>query len=91
MTTSTPGWPARVLLGAIRAYQGITAARPPACRYWPSCSVYAAEAIASRGAGRGTWLAVRRLGRCHPWGGHGVDPVPNRDLRTLPTGPRPTR
>lgn len=91
MSTSTPGWPARVLLGAIRAYQSVTAARPPVCRYWPSCSVYAAEAIAARGAARGTWLAVRRLGRCHPWAGNGVDPVPHDNFQPLPTAPAPTR
>jgi putative membrane protein insertion efficiency factor len=48
----------------------------PNCRYWPSCSHYAAEAIAVHGAWRGSWLAVTRLLRCHPWGGSGYDPVP---------------
>ena len=46
------------------------------CRYWPSCSAYAEEAFARHGAVRGAYLSVRRLMRCHPWGGHGVDPVP---------------
>ena len=46
------------------------------CRFTPSCSVYAMEAIAAHGAIRGVWLAVRRLGRCHPWGACGHDPVP---------------
>jgi len=46
------------------------------CRYWPSCSHYAAEVIHSHGAARGSWLAVKRVARCHPWGGSGVDPVP---------------
>ena len=46
------------------------------CRFEPSCSVYAQEAIQQRGAVRGSWLALRRLCRCHPWGGAGHDPVP---------------
>ncbi len=48
---------------------------PPSCRYTPTCSEYALEALALHGPFRGTWLAIRRLGRCHPWGGHGHDPV----------------
>ena len=46
------------------------------CRYLPSCSDYAREALAEHGAARGTWLAARRVCRCHPWGGFGFDPVP---------------
>ena len=49
---------------------------PPSCRYTPTCSEYALEALALHGPFRGTWLAIRRLGRCHPCGGHGHDPVP---------------
>ncbi len=61
----------------IRAYQLLIAPiLPPSCRYYPSCSHYAAEAIAAHGPGRGTMLTVRRLLRCHPWGGSGYDPVP---------------
>lgn len=71
-----PSVPARVLLRGVRLYQAAGAGRPSPCRYWPSCSVYAAEALERHGAARGSWLAARRLGRCHPWGGHGVDPVP---------------
>jgi uncharacterized protein len=66
-----------VLRGLIRLYQLlISPLIGPNCRYWPSCSEYAAEAIARHGALSGSWLAAKRLLRCHPWGGHGVDPVP---------------
>lgn len=61
----------------IRAYQLLIAPVLGAnCRYWPSCSRYAAEAVHVHGAARGSWLALKRLARCHPWGGSGVDPVP---------------
>jgi putative membrane protein insertion efficiency factor len=48
------------------------------CRYQPTCSQYAIEAVQAHGVVRGLWLASRRIGRCHPWGGHGHDPVPPR-------------
>ncbi|MDR3515957.1 MAG: membrane protein insertion efficiency factor YidD [Azospirillaceae bacterium] len=48
----------------------------PCCRFTPSCSAYALEALATRGALMGSWLTIRRLLRCHPWGGSGWDPVP---------------
>jgi putative membrane protein insertion efficiency factor len=47
------------------------------CRYQPTCSAYAMEALEKHGAFRGTWLAARRIGRCHPWGGSGIDNVPD--------------
>ena len=67
----------RVAVLPIRIYQWtLSPLLPRACRFAPSCSEYAAEAIVAHGAWRGTGLAVRRLARCHPWGGHGYDPVP---------------
>ncbi|MGH9151313.1 MAG: membrane protein insertion efficiency factor YidD [Acidimicrobiales bacterium] len=68
--------PARLAAVPIRAYRALRAGRPSPCRYVPSCSAYALEALEAHGARRGGWLAVRRLGRCHPWGGLGFDPVP---------------
>jgi putative membrane protein insertion efficiency factor len=73
---SSPGVVTRILLVAIHAYQQLRAGRPTGCRYLPTCSAYAEEAIRRHGPIRGTSLAARRLARCHPWGGHGVDPVP---------------
>jgi putative membrane protein insertion efficiency factor len=67
---------ARLLRGSIRTYQLARAGRPSPCRFTPSCSTYAIEAIEAHGAGRGTWLALRRVSRCRPGGGHGWDPVP---------------
>lgn len=67
---------ARVLRLAVRCYQLVRAGRPSPCRYFPSCSEYAMEALEVHGALRGSWLSARRLARCHPWGGHGVDLVP---------------
>ena len=49
---------------------------PPTCRYSPSCSQYAVEALGKYGVIKGGWLALKRILRCHPWGGHGFDPVP---------------
>jgi putative membrane protein insertion efficiency factor len=68
---------ARLLILMVRGYQvGISPFLPPSCRYTPTCSAYAAEALRLHGAGRGSWLALRRLLRCAPWGGSGYDPVP---------------
>jgi uncharacterized protein len=68
----------RVALAAVRGYQLLL--RPllsGQCRYVPTCSEYAAEAIAIHGATRGSWMALRRVLRCHPLGGSGLDPVPH--------------
>jgi len=66
-----------VALALIRAYQiCISPVLPPACRYHPSCSAYAYEAVEKWGLWRGFGLALRRLLRCHPLGSHGFDPVP---------------
>ena len=68
---------ARVLLFAVRVYQAFfSALMPSACKFYPSCSHYAAEAVRIHGARRGSWLALRRISRCHPFTPGGVDLVP---------------
>jgi uncharacterized protein len=65
------------LLTLIRFYRkGISPFTPPSCRFNPSCSAYAQEAIELHGAGKGFWLFLKRFARCHPFGGKGYDPVP---------------
>ena len=70
----------------IRVYQRcISPVLPPACRYYPTCSAYAVEAVMTHGVLRGGWLALKRLARCHHWGGSGYDPVPSsRHRRDVP-------
>ena len=66
-----------VLIGLVRFYQGaISPFLPNACRYTPTCSQYMIEAVTRHGVIHGGWLGLKRMGRCHPWGGHGHDPVP---------------
>jgi putative membrane protein insertion efficiency factor len=84
MTTSLL---ARVLVSPIRFYQRfISPALPASCRYYPSCSAYAAESLQVHGALRGSWLGIRRVARCHPWHTGGFDPVPPPRERSSPVG-----
>ena len=70
----------RLLILAIKGYKRfISPALPPACRYLPTCSMYALEAIERHGTAKGVWLGAKRVCRCHPWGGSGYDPVPEKD------------
>lgn len=67
----------QVLILLARAWQiGPSRMLPPSCRYAPSCSQYAIEALGKYGAIKGGWMAAKRIMRCHPWGGQGFDPVP---------------
>ncbi|WP_448626251.1 membrane protein insertion efficiency factor YidD [Geodermatophilus sp. URMC 64] len=80
------------LLAAVRFYQrAISPALPPRCRFYPSCSAYALEAIERHGAARGTWLALRRLVKCAPWHPGGVDLVPEPRSRRRPGTTDPGR
>jgi hypothetical protein len=72
-------------ISLIRVYQWVVSPLlPRSCRFAPSCSEYAAEAIQRHGALAGSWLTARRLLRCHPWGGDGYDPVPDQPGLHLP-------
>ena len=78
-----PSLPARVLAAPLRALvwvyrHAVSPLIGANCRYQPTCSAYAEEALSRYGAFRGGWIAVRRLARCHPWGGSGYDPVPDQ-------------
>lgn len=76
----------RVLHWMIRMYQSAFSGRPSPCRYIPTCSSYALDALEQRGLFSGSWLTIRRLARCHPWGGSGWDPVPGTDGSQHPSG-----
>lgn len=67
----------RALILVIKFYQVfISPLKPPTCRFYPTCSHYAMEAVSKYGALKGGWLAIRRISRCHPWNPGGYDPVP---------------
>ena len=76
LAPSRTSFATRGLVGAVRLYQRLTAHRVSPCRFYPSCSSYALEALEVHGAWRGTLLSMRRIGRCRPLGPHGVDLVP---------------
>lgn len=71
-----PSIPARIVALPVRGWRVLSTRMTPRCRFFPSCSAYALEALERHGAARGTWLAVKRVGRCHPWNPGGLDPVP---------------
>jgi uncharacterized protein len=82
----------RILLGILGFYRswispGLAALSPTGCKYHPTCSQYASEAIEIHGAGRGGWMALRRLMRCHPFSRGGFDPVPLREGSGEPSHP----
>src|SRR3954454_21607378 len=77
-----PSVPARILMLPIRAWRLLSVHLPPRCRFHPSCSQYALEALAVHGAGRGSWLALRRVGRCHPWHDGARAPMPASPTRS---------
>ncbi len=78
------------LRAGVRAYQlFVSPLRPPSCRFLPTCSDYAIEALTWHGAVRGSGLALWRLARCQPWGGSGYDPVPTSPASAVSVSPQP--
>jgi putative membrane protein insertion efficiency factor len=75
---------ANILIAIVRFYQSaISPLYPATCRYTPTCSQYMIEAIRVHGVLRGTWMGLRRISKCHPWGGSGYDPVPPKKEENL--------
>lgn len=71
----------KILIGVIKLYQKvISPLTPPSCRFYPTCSHYGIEAVEKHGALKGSWLAVRRISKCHPFHEGGFDPVPDNDM-----------
>lgn len=72
-----------IFIGLVRFYQyAISPHTPSSCRYNPTCSQYMVEALREHGASKGLWLGIKRISRCHPWGGSGYDPVPPKKNAT---------
>ena len=72
-------WLSNILTALVQFYRKfISPFTPASCRYQPTCSSYMLDAIETHGALRGFWLGLKRIGRCHPWGGSGYDPVPGK-------------
>jgi len=80
--TIRPTLAARVCMLPVRGWRVLSTRMTPRCRFHPSCSAYALEALEVHGAARGSWLAIRRVGRCHPWHAGGLDPVPPSPTNT---------
>ncbi len=71
----------KILIGFIKIYQKvISPLTPPSCRFYPTCSHYGIEAVEKHGALKGSWLAIRRISKCHPFHEGGFDPVPDSDV-----------
>ena len=71
----------KTMVSTIGAYQSIFSGRPSTCRFFPSCSSYAIESFEKQGLFKGFFLTIKRIFRCNPWGGHGLDPVPENKRR----------
>jgi putative membrane protein insertion efficiency factor len=75
-----------IIISPIKIYQyAISPFTPSSCRHVPTCSTYFVEAVRRHGPGKGLWLGLRRLSKCHPWGTHGYDPVPAKDQPYIKT------
>ena len=73
----------KAILVLIKGYQKVRVGRMSPCRYYPSCSTYALEAVEVHGAAKGLWMATKRVSRCNPFGGSGFDPVPEAKIKKV--------